>query len=69
MLGIPVKKANEIVGELLSGHEDVKPGWVRLDTFFTFEKYEIDFIVGAIKCIAEWGEKLLRCYEMEPSTG
>ncbi|EGR31066.1 hypothetical protein IMG5_117910 [Ichthyophthirius multifiliis] len=69
LLGIPEKKATEIVGELLQGYEDVKPGWVRLDTFFSFEKYEIDYIVEAIKSIAMWGEKLQRFYELDQNTG
>ena len=34
--------ADEIAKEVaLDKHEDVKPGWVRLDTSFLFEEYEI----------------------------
>lgn len=62
LLGIPEKKANEIVGSMLLGNEDLKPGWVRLDTFFTLEKYEIDYLLTAIKLISLYGERLLRYY-------
>lgn len=46
----------------------MKPGWVRLDTFFSFEKYEIDYIVKAIKLIALYGHKLMRYYEVSAKT-
>lgn len=58
LLGIPEKKAIEIVGELLNGYEDVKPGWIRLDTFFSFEKYELDYIIEALRLIALYGERI-----------
>lgn len=48
---------------MLNGYEDVKPGWIRLDTFFSFDKYELDYIVEAIRLIAIYGERILRFYE------
>ena len=69
LLEIPEKKAVEIVGELLRGYKDVKPGWVRLDTFFTFEKYEIDYIVESLTYIAMYAEKIARFYQADPNSG
>lgn len=46
----------------------MKPGWVRLDTFFSFEKYELDYIVSAIRLIALHGQKLMRYYEVSEKT-
>lgn len=69
LLGIPQKKALEIVGEMLNGYEDVKPGWIRLDTFFSFDKYELDYIIEAIRLISLYGERILRYYEPNSRTG
>jgi hypothetical protein len=55
LLGISEKNATSIVGEMLQGYEELKPGWIRLDTFFSFEKYELDYILDAIKLIALHG--------------
>ncbi|KAL4488017.1 hypothetical protein ABPG72_009355 [Tetrahymena utriculariae] len=68
LLGIPQKKAVEIVGEMLNGYEDVKPGWVRVDTFFSFDKYELDYIIEAIRLIAIYGERIMRFYEQNVKT-
>ena len=43
---------------LNDGYELYKPGYVRLDTYFTFEKYDLDYIISAIRLIAFHAEKL-----------
>lgn len=36
----------------------MKPGWVRLDTFFGFELFEIDYILKAIELVAKYSDIL-----------
>ena len=62
LLGIDTRLSKDLLKSILSGFEDLKPGWIRLDTFFTFEKYELDYIINALRLISYNGEKIMRYY-------
>jgi hypothetical protein len=49
----------------VGGYEVFKPGWVRLDTYFTFEKYDLDYIINAIRLITLHAEKFLIIYQAD----
>jgi hypothetical protein len=67
MLGISYEQATDIAQKVADGQEAIKPGWVRLDTNFTFSKFELEYIVKAIEFVALHAEKLLGFYVQEPS--
>lgn len=53
----------------IDGRENLKPGWVRLDTNFTFEKYELDYILQALFIITLHGQNLSSFYSQSFENG
>ena len=72
--GIKLLKLNEkqidyISKDILKGHEETKPGWVRLDTYFLFKQYELDYIIESLYLIAKYGERIRKYYHQNQHNG
>lgn len=62
LLQIPSKIVEQIKTQIRNGNDIQKPGWVRLDTFFALEKFEIEYILEALKQIIIKGDNLAHLY-------
>lgn len=51
------------------GNGIFKPGFIRISLPFHASKEEIDFVIEAVKLVAEHGWKLLPFYKFNPSDG
>ena len=54
---------------VLSGYAGLRPGWCRLSLHWVMDDAEIDYLIDAVKFIAEQGAKLLPLYAFNVSTG
>lgn len=70
LLQIDEDTSNKYVGAIGGlGLEGFKPGWVRLNFNYFIPEAEVDFIINAIKWIAENGWKFLNDYSFEMHSG
>jgi selenocysteine lyase/cysteine desulfurase len=51
------------------GYAGIKPGWVRLNLHYALSEEEIDYLIKAIKFVAEHGYKFLGEYQFDIKTG
>lgn len=51
------------------GFQGIKPGWVRVNIHYTFDRRDIDFLVKAIDFAARHGHLFLRDYAFDWRTG
>lgn len=69
LLDIPQKVADTLAIKVANGQEHLKPGWIRLDTHFVFEKYELDYVLQALFIVALHGQNLTGLYSQNISSG
>ena len=69
LLGIDITTSKEFEREIVRGCEGVKPGWVRVNFNYFITEGAFDFILEAVKLVAEHGWKLLPDYEFVPDSG
>lgn len=53
----------------IKGKENKKPGWIRLDTNFIFEQYELDYILQSIYIITLNADKMAFSYGQNQRNG
>jgi selenocysteine lyase/cysteine desulfurase len=69
LLGINEEKAQEFRAVIAEGHCGIKPGWCRIGFHYLFDEAEVEYIVEAVKFIAENGFKYLPLYRFDSATG
>ena len=69
LLGIEHRASEEFEKVLQQGYEGVRPGWVRLNFNYFISEPVVDFLVAAVRFVADEGWKLLPQYEMDPVSG
>ena len=69
LLGIDIEKSHEFEREIAHGCEGIKPGWVRVNFNYFVEDAVADYIIEAVRLIADDGERLLPLYRFDPLTG
>lgn len=69
LLDIDLTRSKAYEQEILRGCEGVKPGWVRVNFPYFVSPRAFDYILDAVRIIADDGWKLLPRYTFEPETG
>ncbi|MCA9552854.1 MAG: aminotransferase class V-fold PLP-dependent enzyme [Myxococcales bacterium] len=69
LLGIDLTTSREFENEIIRGCEGIKPGWVRVNFNYFISDVVFEYILEAVKLVAEEGWKLLPYYTFEPNTG
>ena len=54
---------------VLSGYAGLRPGWCRLSLHWVMSDAEIDYLIEAVRFVAEQGAKLLPLYAFNAATG
>ncbi|MFW6131798.1 MAG: aminotransferase class V-fold PLP-dependent enzyme [Candidatus Aminicenantaceae bacterium] len=68
LLGIDRVTSKKLMNFIKKGYKGVKPGWVRVNIHYSFNKNDIDFLVKAIQFIAEYGSFFLKIYAFNMRT-
>jgi selenocysteine lyase/cysteine desulfurase len=50
---------------ILKGCEGIKPGWVRVNVHYTHNRVDVDFLIKAIRFLAEKGHLFLKSYAFD----
>ncbi|NOZ42127.1 MAG: aminotransferase class V-fold PLP-dependent enzyme [Alphaproteobacteria bacterium] len=66
LLGIGLDRSRAIAAAVDSGHQILKPGWVRLNFNYFTDDDTFDYILRAVELIAHYGWKLLGHYKYDP---
>jgi selenocysteine lyase/cysteine desulfurase len=69
LLGIDIERSHEFEREIARGCEGIKPGWVRVNFNYFISEAVFQFVLEAVRLVAEQGWKLLPYYRFEPETG
>ncbi len=69
LLGIDVERSHEFEREISHGCEGIKPGWVRVNFNYFISQTVFDYIVEAVRLVAEHGWNLLPQYRFEAASG
>ncbi|MDQ1617008.1 MAG: hypothetical protein QOJ60_2947, partial [Actinomycetota bacterium] len=69
LLGIDIERSHEFEREITHGCEGIKPGWVRINFNYFISDAVLDYIVAAVRLVAEQGCRLLPAYRFDPATG
>ena len=69
LLGIDTQTSGRLRRLIGRGWQGIKPGWVRINIHYTFDKRDIDFLVKAVEFAARSGHLFLRDYSFDWRTG
>jgi selenocysteine lyase/cysteine desulfurase len=69
LLGIGPDRSSRFRKAIESGCEGIKPGWVRVNFNYFCEDEVFEFLVEAVRFVADHGWKLLQLYDFEVETG
>ena len=69
LLGIDLDRSHEFEREIGRGCEGIKPGWVRVNFNYFIDRHTFDYVIEAVRLVAEHGWRLLPLYDFEPNTG
>ncbi|HKK92551.1 MAG TPA: hypothetical protein VJ925_03920, partial [Longimicrobiales bacterium] len=69
LLGIDIDRSHEFEREIGRGCEGIKPGWVRVNFNYFIDRHTFDYVIEAVRLVAEHGWRLLPLYTFEPKTG
>jgi len=69
LLGIDINRSHEIEEEVNLGCEGIKPGWVRINFNYFFSDTVVDYIISAVRFIAQRGHLFLTDYTFDPDSG
>lgn len=69
LLGIDIAQSHEIEEEVNLGCEGIKPGWIRINFNYFFSDTVVDYIISAVRFIAQRGYLFLGDYSFEPDSG
>ncbi len=69
LLGIDLDRSEQYGREIQRGCEGIKPGWVRVNFNYFIDERVADYVIDAVKLIAEHGWKLLPDYRFDAMRG
>ncbi len=69
LLGIDLDRSHEFERQIRDGCEGIKPGWVRVNFNYFVEDAVADYVIEAVRLLADHGERLLPLYRFDPATG
>jgi len=69
LLGIDVERSREFEREIGRGCEGIKPGWIRVNFNYFISETVFEFILDAVRFVADHGWRLLDQYDFDPHTG
>ena len=69
LLGIDLERSHEFEREITRGCEGIKPGWVRINFNYFISDETAEYLIEAVKFVADHGAKLLCDYRFEPASG
>ncbi|MBL8618938.1 MAG: aminotransferase class V-fold PLP-dependent enzyme [Deltaproteobacteria bacterium] len=69
LLGIDLERSREFVAAIMSGHDGVRPGWVRVNFNYFISDDSFQYILEAVKLVAREGWRLLPLYDFDPASG
>ncbi|GAB3589869.1 aminotransferase class V-fold PLP-dependent enzyme [Angustibacter peucedani] len=69
LLGIDLERSHEFESEISRGCEGIKPGWVRVNFNYFISHAVLEYVVEAVRLVAEEGWRLLPDYRFEPTSG
>ncbi len=69
LLGIDIERSHEFEREISHGCEGIKPGWVRVNFNYFVSDAVADYVIEAVRLVAEHGWSLITDYQFEPETG
>jgi len=69
LLGIDGSLSRSIDTAVTAGHGSFKPGWVRINLHYIAPEEEIDYVLEALRLVAEQGWRLLPSYRLDPRSG
>jgi selenocysteine lyase/cysteine desulfurase len=69
LLGIDLDQSHAFEHQIRQGCEGIKPGWVRVNLNYFVEDTVADYIIEAVRLVADDGERLLPLYRFDPATG
>jgi hypothetical protein len=69
LLGIDIERSHEFEREIASGCEGIKPGWVRVNFNYFVSDAVADYVIEAVRLVADCGWSLLTDYRFDVTTG
>jgi len=69
LLGIDIETSHEYEREIARGCEGIKPGWVRVNFNYFISEEVFEFILAAVRLVADHGWRMLPHYRFDPMTG
>ncbi len=69
LLGIDVERSHEFEHEISGGCEGIKPGWVRVNFNYFVSDAVIDYLISAVKFVANHGAQFLPDYRFDTASG
>ncbi|EPJ55289.1 MAG: aminotransferase, class V family [Osedax symbiont Rs2] len=69
LLDLSMLESSAIEGELHLGNMVLRPGWTRLNFNYFIDEQTFDYLIGALKLVAEHGWRLLASYQFNQSSG
>jgi selenocysteine lyase/cysteine desulfurase len=65
LLGIDKAKSQKLQRIIRQGYNGIKPGWVRINLHYTFTRDDLEYLLSAIRFLAERGHHFLKLYEFD----
>ena len=69
LLGIDLDRSHEFEREITRGCEGIKPGWVRVNLNYFITDTVADYLIDAVRLIAQSGWRVLADYDIDLTTG
>ncbi len=69
LLGIDLERSRAFEREIVHGCEGIKPGWVRVNFNYFLTDLACDYVIDAVRFVAQHGWKLLPDYRFDASAG
>jgi selenocysteine lyase/cysteine desulfurase len=69
LLGIDLDRSHEFEQEIASGCEGIKPGWVRVNFNYFISEAAFQYVVDAVRLVAQYGWRLLGDYRFDVAAG
>lgn len=69
LLAIDDETSQRYEASIAGGCAAMRPGWVRLNLNYFVSEAECDYIVAALKLVAEHGWRILPAYQLDPENG
>jgi selenocysteine lyase/cysteine desulfurase len=69
LLGIDLDTSDAFRREIGRGCEGIKPGWVRVNFTYFLDEETVDYLIEAVRLVADLGHRLLPAYDFDPTSG